>query len=849
MAVVNGTAGSDVIHVAGDGVAVPSGFTDMPQATGGGDTLNGLGGSDILYGGGGDDLVDGGDGDDTLVGGAGRDTLFGGAGTDMIGYGGAAAVQIDLASGSCHGGDAEGDVISGIENIQGTARYGDTLTGSAVANQLYGEGGNDILNGLDGDDTLVGGDGNDVLRGGAGADRIVGGAGIDLVSFYGTDRTVDVSLSSGQGYQGDAEGDSFAGIENVNGGGGWDHIDGNAVANVLNGYDGNDVLTGREGNDTLLGGIGDDILTGGAGADQLVGGAGIDTAAYGGSIAGVIVNLATLTASGGHAQGDVIGADIEAVEGSAYADILTGSAVANSLSGGVGNDILRGGAGADAIDGGDGVDLLTFYGAAAAVLLDLGGAPGQGFGGDAEGDTYWRIENVNGGKAGDYIRGSGGDNILNGYEGNDELQGHDGDDTLLGGAGDDLLQGDAGADRLDGGAGIDTIAFDINAGVTVDLGTGLCSGGHAEGDVISSIENIEGTLSYGDTLTGSSGTNRLDGRGGNDVLSGLGGADTLIGGAGDDTLRGGDGDDFLHVGAGTDVMDGGAGRDTMVFTRAMVADWQSGALDADISGDPWYNWEVIQGSSGDDRIRTNSWGFAVELRGGAGDDVLATGVTGGVGDTLSGEAGNDQLTGGIGNDVLRGGAGADALVGGAGLDTASYYGGTTGVLVSLVSGNASGGEAQGDTLSGIENLSGSQGNDSFFGNAGANVLQGWNGSDSLVGGTGKDTLTGGAGGDRYYFTTLADSVVGANADRITDFSHAQGDRIDLAAIDARFTVANNQAFSFIGTAAFTGVAGQLHYWHDSGRTIVSGDVNGNRTADFNIVLTGTIVLVAADFVL
>ncbi|HEY9347042.1 MAG TPA: hypothetical protein VIQ53_17105 [Inquilinus sp.] len=135
------------------------------------------------------------------------------------------------------------------------------------------------------------------------------------------------------------------------------------------------------------------------------------------------------------------------------------------------------------------------------------------------------------------------------------------------------------------------------------------------------------------------------------------------------------------------------------------------------------------------------------------------------------------------------------------------------------------------------------------GNAGANVLQGWNGNDILIGRAGKDTLTGGAGADRFQFTVLADSVAGANTDRITDFSHAQGDRIDLAAIDARFTVAGDQAFSFIGTAAFTGVAGQLHYWHDSGRTIVSGDVNGNGTADFSIILTGTIALVAGDFVL
>ncbi|MGF6230853.1 Ca2+-binding RTX toxin-like protein [Inquilinus ginsengisoli] len=224
---------------------------------------------------------------------------------------------------------------------------------------------------------------------------------------------------------------------------------------------------------------------------------------------------------------------------------------------------------------------------------------------------------------------------------------------------------------------------------------------------------------------------------------------------------------------------------------------------------------------------------------------------------VNGTAGNDLIhvagdggliDGGDGNDSLIGGAWGDTLLGGAGIDVISYGSGS-GVRVDLATGRSLYGDAQGDTLSGIENLSGSQGSDSLYGNTGANVLQGWNGNDLLVGRAGKDTLTGGAGADRFQFTAIGDSVVGANADRITDFSHARGDRIDLAAIDARFTVAGDQAFSFIGTAAFTGVTGQLHHRHDSGRTIVSGNVNGNRTADFNITLTGTINLVAADFVL
>jgi Ca2+-binding RTX toxin-like protein len=764
MAVVNGTAGNDLIHVAGDGLIAPPGFTDIALATNGADTLNGFGGTDAIYGGGGDDLIDGGDGNDSLIGGAGADTLLGGAGIDIVSYGGAAGVIVDLTTGHGSAGDAVGDVFNGIENVNGTG-FRDILTGSAAANVLTGLIGDDVLLGRDGNDKLNGGDGDDLLSGGAGVDQLDGGIGVDTLDYVGL-AGVTVDLSTGLAAGGEAQGDVISGFENIGGTDSGDTLTGSAGANQLFGYAGADILSGLAGDDRLIG-----------------------------------------------------GAD---------------------------NDILRGGAGADALQGNYGIDLVSFYGATVAVTVNLNGS---GFGGDAQGDVYFDIENVNGGRGGDSIVGGAAANVLNGYDGNDRLYGLEGNDTLDGGAGDDFLNAGAGADRLAGGAGIDTIDYSGNAGVTVDLSTGLCSGGEAQGDVISGFENIVGTIDYGDTLTGSAVANRLAGYAGNDVLSGLGGADTLVGDDGEDTLRGGDGDDFLHVGYDADIMDGGAGRDTMVFDRAMVADWQSGVLDADIGGDAWSNWEVIQGSSGNDRIRTNSWGYAVELRGGAGDDVLATGVDGVVADTLSGEAGNDQLDGGVGDDVLRGGAGADVLAGAGGTDTASYYSGTTGVLVSLLSGTGSGGEAQGDTLSGIENLSGSQGNDSLYGNAGANVLQGWNGNDLLVGRAGKDTLTGGAGADRFQFTALADSVVGANADRITDFSHAQGDRIDLAGIDARTAAAGDQAFSFIGTGLYTGVAGQLRYAAGGGVTTIAGDVNGDKVSDFHITATGTINFIALDFVL
>jgi Ca2+-binding RTX toxin-like protein len=190
--------------------------------------------------------------------------------------------------------------------------------------------------------------------------------------------------------------------------------------------------------------------------------------------------------------------------------------------------------------------------------------------------------------------------------------------------------------------------------------------------------------------------------------------------------------------------------------------------------------------------------------------------------------------------VLRGGAGADRLDGGTGSDTASYYQNTTAVTVNLATGAGSGGAAAGDTYVSIENVNGSTAADQITGSALANALNGW---------AGQDVLSGGGGADRFVFSAASHSAVGA-ADRITDFSHAQGDRVDLSAIDANTGVAGNQAFSFIGSGAFTHHAGQLRAAVTSpGVTTIAGDINGDGVSDFHIQLTGAIGLVAADFVL
>jgi Ca2+-binding RTX toxin-like protein len=109
-------------------------------------------------------------------------------------------------------------------------------------------------------------------------------------------------------------------------------------------------------------------------------------------------------------------------------------------------------------------------------------------------------------------------------------------------------------------------------------------------------------------------------------------------------------------------------------------------------------------------------------------------------------------------------------------------------------------------------------------------------------------MTGGAGSDTFVFQALSDSVTGGGRDRIKDFV-AGTDKIDLTQIDADTGLANDQAFSFIGAGAFSHTAGELQAKAFGANTLVSGDVDGNGKADFQILLSGSVALQAADFLL
>ena len=218
----------------------------------------------------------------------------------------------------------------------------------------------------------------------------------------------------------------------------------------------------------------------------------------------------------------------------------------------------------------------------------------------------------------------------------------------------------------------------------------------------------------------------------------------------------------------------------------------------------------------------------------SGNDVLNGGASD---DTLRGFDGRDTILGGAGNDRLDGRGGVDTLIGGSGNDRISGLGGK-------------------DTLYGDigkDQLNGGAGDDRLSGGAGNDKLLGGYGDDLLVGGIGLDTLTGSGGHDVFRFAPGDSGRIRTNADIITDFRHAEIDRIDLSAFDTNATRGGIQPFLFIGTAAFTPgggkLAGELHYVHADGYTYIEGDANRDGVADVVIALKGTLDLVASDFIL
>jgi len=256
----------------------------------------------------------------------------------------------------------------------------------------------------------------------------------------------------------------------------------------------------------------------------------------------------------------------------------------------------------------------------------------------------------------DHLIGGIGNDTLDGGVGNDTLEGGAGDDSLIGGLGDDVFTSGAGADTVDGGAGIDTIDYSTSTNAqTINLVTNVNIGGEAHNDTLTSIENVNGSDTRGDKITGSAGTNVIHGMGAGDILRGFNGDDFIFGDANND---------FLFGGRGADALDGGTGIDWAMYndsSAGVSVDLTGAGAGGFAQGDTYANIENIRGSIHNDTL-TGDAGIN-KIIGDAGNDII------------NGMGGRDNLRGGLGNDTLNGGAGIDGLRGDAGDDVFVFVAG------------------------------------------------------------------------------------------------------------------------------------------------------------------------------
>lgn len=288
----NGLAAGQFIQITD--VQFTATTTDMDTISGGDGDDSLLGGldNDLIFGDAGNDYIEGGDGADTLDGGDGNDTLDGGDGDDSLSGG----EGDDLLSGG-----AGNDTLSGQTGD-------DTLLGGTGNDLIYAGDGANLIDGGAGDDTLRGGNGLDTFVGGDGADSMIGGAALDTVDYSTSTEAVNVNLGSYVGHGGQAEGDTYSGVDAVIGTDyndtliGFDSEDlnpGTFYTNILSGGAGDDYIDGKGGGDSLFGGTGNDTILGGAGDDYIEGGAGTDSVIGGLGADTIVLNF-------GESAGDVV---------------------------------------------------------------------------------------------------------------------------------------------------------------------------------------------------------------------------------------------------------------------------------------------------------------------------------------------------------------------------------------------------------------------------------------------------------------------------------------------------------------------------------------------------------------
>ncbi|MGB0467511.1 MAG: calcium-binding protein, partial [Pontibacterium sp.] len=757
------------------------------------------------------------------------------------------------------------------KNIQGTenndlltpTELNDELTGD---DQLQGLSGNDVLNGGPGADRLIGGEGDDTYLIGNGdiiqedaipdsidtlkitrpftaSDIVFRQQNNDLYiqnqdqsfsvqvldQFLGSIPRVE-KLQLADGYEFDLtlitnrvgseledtiygtysadEIDANNDDDTVYAGAGDDHVDGGNGNDTLYGEDGNDQLQGLEGNDVLKGAEGDDTLSGGAGIDQLYGGSGHDTYLLshqdtiheqsgidsallpsGLSLADLYFikeskDLAIESAEGSFRVviksyflsdnykietlefEDGSRFNLEALnqlEGTQGNDYIYGSDVANVLAGQDGDDALYGYLGNDQLDGGAGNDAL--YGGAGADTLT-------------------------GGDGNDLLDGGSGNDTLTGGTGLDQLRGGAGNDTYIIGNGDSIREtggtdvlvineintaADIQLRRISSDLWLENSDQSFQAKVVSFFSTDnyrvetlrFADGSELDLAQISLLSGSDGqdtlygtafadhfrALNDDDSLYGYLGDDLLEGGAGNDRLDGGEGNDQLFGGEGNDTLIGGEGNDLLHGGGGLDSLQGGAGDDHYQAHNGATLRELSGLDTLELPA-PFTAADIQLTQDGNDLlIHTADHAFEVRVQYfySAESYEIET-LQFFDGSTLE-LASADKLTqqvqilsGTDSNDTLYGQQAADQLSGAGGNDT--LYG-----------------------RGGADQLSGGDGNDSLSGDGGDDILHGGAGNDRLTGGAGDDVLEGGAGVDILSGGSGSDRYIAGHGDIISESTY------------------------------------------------------------------------------
>jgi Ca2+-binding RTX toxin-like protein len=704
---------------------------------------------------------------------------------------------------------------------------------------------------------MIGSAGNDVFLGSGGADRIDGQGstppGGDRVDYSASVDGVTVNLATGVGAGGDAEGDVLISIEEITGSAFSDSIFGKDGSEKFYGGDGDDTIKGGGGDDLLVGGAGADVLLGGAGNDSLEsralsdgtledtidGGLGIDTLYLSGSTFGAKVDLTSLS----HKP-----ISIEHVVGSNLADTISGNEYANSLSGGLGNDTINGGYGADVlhgdggddiVDGGEGNDSLygddgndrliggqgadTFYGGAGSDTVDYKRSAGgivanltlnNASGSDGTGDVFalGSIENIDGSEFGDTLTGSSVANVLKGFGG---------DDTFNGGAGNDSFDGGAGSDKIVYGGTAAGYVIDYANKTVKDINLTDGDDGTDSFALIEKIQFADQTINVVNQLPFV-----------NVPIVDITRADNAAFSFSLPTNSFGDpdgapADPYKGLSFTARLSDGTALPGWLTFNTTSKTFTYSGS-GATIGSTLTVRVLAFDGQA------TVFDDFNITFTQGTGATITGTAN----GETISGTFRSETINALDGDDIVLGSLGADVIDGGVGVDRVSYVTSSTGITISLAGGSGVGGEAQGDVLSNIENITGSAGADTLTGSAAANRMDGGLGNDSLNGDLGNDVLTGGDGLDTLNGGDGDDTLSGdAGADTVN--GGAGNDRINLSVV-GEDTVdggsgTDTASFSAVATSLTIDLANAAHKLTNVENVIggtaadtISGNASANR---------------------